>query len=163
MNQTIVLNYDKSLIRSAVLSFWRRTLGLSYIFALLLLSSALGFSFSNGDRSWFIGVIATILVLGILFATALFIIHYSASTRKLHNTNPPRAELTLSDSGFVMSSSIGSSILSWTAITELWQFPQFWLLFLSKAQFITLPLTNVSLEAQSFILQQVRANGGKVA
>jgi hypothetical protein len=41
--------------------------------------------------------------------------------------------------------------------------PTFWLLFLSRAQFITLPLADLDTEARSFILDRAKSHGARVA
>ena len=61
-----------------------------------------------------------------------------------------------------MSSDIGTTTLQWSVVKELWQFPTVWLLLYSKAQFSTLPLACLSPETQAYIVQCVRAAGGKV-
>ena len=48
------------------------------------------------------------------------------------------------------------------AVTQLWRFSHFWLLSLSKTQFITLPLADLSPDMQAYVLQRVRAAGGKI-
>lgn len=49
------------------------------------------------------------------------------------------------------------------AITEIWQFPDYWLLFFSRAQFITLPLADLDPEAQELILDRAKSHGAKVS
>jgi hypothetical protein len=44
----------------------------------------------------------------------------------------------------------------------VWQFRDFWLLFFSPAQFITLPLADLDSEARDLILSRVRSHGAKV-
>jgi len=58
---------------------------------------------------------------------------------------------------------VGTSELAWTAVTEVWSFPGFLLVFLSPAHFITLPASDLGAEARKFILGKARSNGAKVA
>lgn len=75
----------------------------------------------------------------------------------------PTATLVLEEASFSLSSGIGSSVLQWSAITEVWRFRGFWLVLFSKSQFVTLPLVSLSEEAQAFILSRVEASGGKTS
>jgi hypothetical protein len=73
-----------------------------------------------------------------------------------------QAELTATPSTLSFSSAAGTSSIPWASVREIWQFQTFWLLLFSKAHFSTLPLADVSPELQEFILERVRATGGKI-
>jgi len=75
----------------------------------------------------------------------------------------PLATFEVGDERFRVTSDVGSSELSWGAIIEVWQFSEFWLLFFSRAQFITLPLADLNSEAQELILSRLKAHGVKIA
>ena len=47
-------------------------------------------------------------------------------------------------------------------MTELWQFPAFWLMFFSKSQFVTLPLAGFTPEAKAFVLERLEASGARI-
>ena len=81
---------------------------------------------------------------------------------RLRAMQPPEATLALSEDGFTLSSNAGSATLRWSAVSELWETPQFWLLFFSSAQFITLPIANVPGESLAAIKSSVVKSGGKV-
>jgi hypothetical protein len=82
---------------------------------------------------------------------------------RLRQMNPPEVSLVLTDEGFTISSSAGASTMRWSAITEIWERPKFWLLFLSPAQFITLPTSDMPRESLEMVRSKVAAAGGKVA
>ena len=117
---------------------------------------------SNGDRSWFVGVLATVLAIGISFVVAVYVVHYRNGLDKLKAMGDPEATFTASESSFSVSSGAGSSTLPWSSVIEVWRFSSFWLLLFSKAQFITLPIADITPEAQVFILHHVQASGGKI-
>jgi hypothetical protein len=162
MQHQTTLTYSQSLIRQAVWGFWRRVVGLRFAFALALAAASLAFLLLDGDRSWFVGVIATALAFGILFVVALFFIHDRNSAHKLRAMGNGQAELTATPSTLSFSSAAGTSSIPWASVREIWQFQTFWLLLFSKAHFSTLPLADVSPELQEFILERVRATGGKI-
>jgi hypothetical protein len=98
-----------------------------------------------------------------VFLHALFFVHYRNSVHKFRALgNAPRAELTATASTLSFSSAAGTASMPWSSVCEVWRFPTFWLLLFSKAHFVTLPLADVSPELQEFILERVRATGGKI-
>jgi hypothetical protein len=162
MSHEATLIYSEALLRHAVFSFWRRSVGVGFIVALLVGALGLGVLVAQGVASWLVGTFAAVLVLGIAFATVVYVVHYRNSLRKFRQMDKPRATFRADESSFTLSSDIGTTTLQWSAVKELWQFPSVWLLLYSKAQFSTLPLACLSPETQAYIVQRVRASGGKV-
>jgi hypothetical protein len=155
------LIYSETLLRQAVFAFWRRSVGVGFFVALLVAALGLGVLVAQGVASWLIAALATVLALGIAFATVIYVVHYRNSLRKFRQMDKPRATFCADESSFTMSSDIGTTTLQWSAVKELWQFPSVWLLLYSKSQFSTLPLACLSPETQAYIVERVRAAGGK--
>ena len=162
MSHETTLIYSETLLRQAVFAFWRRSVGVGFIVALLVGALGLIVLIAQGVASWLAGALAAVLVLGIGFAAAVYFVHYRKSLRKFRQMDKPQATFRADESSFTMSSDIGTTTLQWSAVKELWQFPSVWLLLYSKAQFSTLPLACLSPETQAYIVQRVRASGGKV-
>lgn len=131
--------------------------------ALAALGAGVAFFIVQGERGWFVGVGATIFILAIVFTATIFLHQYKGSLNRLQQMQPPEATLALTDEGFTVASNVGASTLKWEAITELWVHPQYWLLFLSSAQYITLPTADISRERLETIKDRVAASGGKIA
>jgi hypothetical protein len=49
------------------------------------------------------------------------------------------------------SSPLGSVTLPWTRFIDVWETPEFWMMFLTRSQFVTLPVTNLSEEVLAFL------------
>lgn len=162
MTLETTLVYNESLIKKAVLSFWWRIIGVKFIVAIVLLNIGLAYGFCVGEKSWLMGIYATTLFFAITFMVALYLIHYRNSIQKFKAMGNPQASLTLSKDSFSLSSGAGSATLPWSSVTEVWQFPDFWLLFFSKSQFSTLPIANLSPELQNFIVERINHTGGKI-
>ena len=162
MSHETTLIYSETLLRQAVFAFWRRSVGVGFIVALLVGALGLIVLIAQGVASWLAGALAAVLVLGIGFAAAVYFVHYRKSLRKFRQMDKPQATFRADESSFTMSSDIGTTTLQWSAVKELWQFPSVWLLLYSKAQFSTLPLACLSPETQAYIVQRVLASGGKV-
>ncbi len=162
MQQTLSLTYNTQLIHQAMGAFWWRVVGFRFLAALVLTATGLGILVHQGDTSWRIGVLASVVSLGIGLAIALYLIHYRNALHKLKAMGRPQATLDLSESSFSLSSGAGMATLPWSSIAEVWRFKTCWLLLFSKAQFVTLPLADLPPDAQAFILERVQAAGGKI-
>ena len=163
MELQTTLIYSESLIKKAVLSFWWRVVGIKFMIAIGLTSFGFFFSLSGGDRSWLAGLFATTLFFAIAVIVALYFVHYRNSLQKLKAMGDPRAEFTLSDDSFSVSSGGGSATLPWSSVDEVWQFPDYWLFFFSKSHFSTFPVQNLSPEIQAFITERINDAGGKIS
>jgi hypothetical protein len=125
MSHEVILHYDEHLIRQAVLRFWWCIIGVRFIIALVVIGACLAWLVSHGDRSWFVGVVATVLALAVAFIVAIYFVHYRSAMRRFKNMGEPEGTLTVSETSLTLSSGAGSSTLPWSAVTELWQFPAF--------------------------------------
>jgi hypothetical protein len=162
MSHEVTLHYDESLLRHAVLRYWWRQIGVGYILALVVLAVGLVALIANGNTSWLVGLMVTFLGFGVIAMITLYVVTYRNALRKLKSMDKPEATLILSESSFTISSGIGSSTVPWSTISEVWRFPDFWLLFFSRSNFSTMPLADFSAEAMAFFIKHVRASGGKV-
>jgi hypothetical protein len=157
------LKYTETLLRQAVLAFWRRSVGVvGFLVAQALLVCGLAFLLWSGDRSWMVGALGTVLFLDCAVALAVYFFHLRRSLAKFRAMGSPSAVLTLDEGSVSLASDLGSTSVPWSAVKEVWRFPDFWLLLFSKAQFVTIPLASVSAEMQAFIMTRVSATGGKV-
>ncbi len=163
MSYEATLIFTEPLVRKAVLAFWRRSVGVGFILALLVLALFLGFSLAQGDTSWVVGALGAVLFIGVAFAVATYFVHYRASLRKFRAMGSPQATFRADETSFTIISSIGTVTYDWSVVKELWRFPEVWLLLYSPAQFSTLPLACLPPPMQAFVLQHVQAAGGKVA
>lgn len=162
MSHQATLTYDEQLLRRAVLAFWRRSVGIGFPVAMVVVAIAFMSLLARGESSWTVGALGMVLVFGLAFVLAIYVVHYRNAMTKLRDMGLPQATFIAEASSFSVSSGIGNSTMQWSSVVELWRFSGFWLLLFSKAQFITLPLATVSPEMQAFVLKSVQASGGKV-
>jgi hypothetical protein len=162
MRHAATLRYDERLVSRAVLRFWLRSMSWPTLVGVAIVVAALTTRLAVGDRSWVVGLLGGIALLGVVLPAAVYVIHYRNSMAKLRELGNPVATLLVEESSFTLSSDAGASTLKWSAVTELWRFDTFWLLLFSKAHFATIPLEGVSAEMQSYIAGRVDATGGKV-
>jgi membrane protein YdbS with pleckstrin-like domain len=81
MSHQVTLRIDEDLLRRAVLRFWWRVVGIRFVIAMVVMAVGLVVLVSGGDRSWFVGVLATVLALGVAFVVAIYVVHLSARSR----------------------------------------------------------------------------------
>jgi YcxB-like protein len=154
--------YSEALITRVTRRFWVRLIGWHGFAAVALMSAALAYLVAAGDRSWYVSAFGTVLAVGIVVGTAVYFVcrHRAMSTfRKMAD---PTALFTFSESGFSSRSDLGGGDLSWRAVTQVWTFPEAWLVFVSKGTYVTIPTDSLTEVTQQFIRAKVREHGGKV-
>ena len=161
--EEVTLVYSEDLLRRAIKSFWWRTIGPAYIVATLLMIVPFGYLIYLGDYSWLTGVLGGGIFIAILFASVLYVTHYRNTIGKFRSLKGSTSILKTGIEEFEIQSPIGNSKMKWSNITELWQFKEYWLVFLSKSQFFTLPTSCLTSSIKESILNNVRAEGGKIS
>ena len=156
------LNYSEALVQQAVIRFWLRSVGAGFFAAIVLLVSLFIFMLYTSPSGWFVGALGAFLFLAVLFVVLVYVVHYKRSINKFKAMNPKSASLAVSESEFSLSSSLGTVSLTWQAISEVWVYENMWLIFFSKYQFSTIPLSGISEEEQVYFLAQIKLAGGKI-
>ena len=160
--QSTTLIYTPALVRQAVWVFWKRSVGLTLLLTLVLLTAYLVSLVRDGNTNWLVGVFGTIVVLGYVVVVALYVLRLRHEMATLRAMGLPQATLAIDDSGFTVDSGVGQATLPWRSVQEVWCQPEFWLVYFSTHQFMTLPLENLPEAMQAAILERVRHHGGKV-
>lgn len=159
MRHEATLHYNEALLRQAVLGFWRRTVGTGFLVALVVVALGLAKLWSDGDRSWLMGALAAMLAVALLTATSVYAVHYRNTMRKFRAMAAPQARFVAQPDTFTIDNGTGSATLGWPSVRAIWRLQHCWLLLFSKAEFVTLPLADLSAEMQSYIIERVSATG----
>jgi hypothetical protein len=154
------VRYTEPLARAAVRAFYWRTLrerfGWPGLLAFVGGSSALAFLIFAGDRSWVVGFAgACILICAFILARG-YVAHFRNTTARFRRMTDPRAQFVFRDADFTITSDAGSATLRWSSVREIWAFPMFWLVLLSRSQFMTFPIEGVGDEVLSFIRSKAK-------
>lgn len=157
------LNYTEDLIARAVLLYWRRTVGIGLVAMVGLIICLLAWRLADGDRSWIVGLLMAVTILGVAMPLAVYVVHYRNSMSKFRAMARPTAVFTADDEGFTISSDEGTATLKWSAVAEVWRSEQLWLILFSKSRFSTLPLEGVPEQMQAFVIDRIRASGGRIS
>jgi YcxB-like protein len=163
LTEQVKLQYSEGLIRRAIWAFWWRSTGYTFFGAMGFASAAVVYLVASGERAWLLGVMGTVLVGLAVLMTLLYFVHFRRTITRFRRMGSKQATLEVTDDKFRMSSDLGSSELSWSVVTKIWKFPEFWLLFYSAAQFSIVPVNEMSLGVQSTILERAMAHGAVIA
>ncbi len=159
---SIRLHYTEEIIRTAVARLWWRTLGLRFIVAFLLVGVSLAGLTAAGDRSRVSSALVAVLILATIFAAALYAVHYRSSMGRFRRMRVPEATLEIGEESFRVTSDVGSSEIAWGVVSEIWVFPEVLLVFIARAQFITIPRADVDADICRSILDAARAHHARI-
>ena len=165
---TVTLHYSPALVRRSVFAYLRRGFGTGTLVALAGLVAAAVFLVLTEPGSWLAGAVSGAVAVLILLLIGLYVLHYRQGMAKLARMQQPHAvlqltESELTESELIASSQAGSFSAPWSTFTGLWRFTDFWLLIIGKGQFMTLPLADLTEEAQTFIASRIGAQGQPAA
>ncbi len=159
----IILHYTEKLVRKAAWRFITRIIGWKFPAAIILMLIFFLAGLKQGDNSWKIGVSGVLLAISFIFPIVIYRNQLRAALFKFRALNGKPVVFHFSDTNFSIRSDAGSTELPWNTITDVWRYDDCWLIFFSKAHFMTFPLEGVTSEKQLYILKNIQSNGGKVA
>ncbi len=161
--EPIILTYSEPFVKEAVRSYWLKTVGYLFPVVSLLLATFVIYRVINGDRSWFIGVIGAVVVIGCGIMVASYFVQLNISLARLRRMKIPKATLELGEEQFKVVSDAGATEIKWSLIKQIWCFEHTWLLLFSGHEFITLPTDGLSEQSKEFITERAKANRAKIA
>ncbi len=160
MNQT-TLRYSEPLLRAAVRAFCFRAvvrgLGLRFFVVLAIGIACLTALVVQRDRGWAVPFMLSTLFFVALFIASIYVAHFRNTLGTFRRMRRPESTLSFDEEQFTLASELGRATLPWSAVTEVWRYPRFWLLLLTRNQFVTLPIECLDAEAREFI---TRKTGG---
>ena len=156
-----VARYSEEIGRHAVRRFLLRRLREWFDLKLCLVLAALGgylcWLVWKGNRSWWVGLMAAAIILIPIAVLAVYAAHWSHTVGRIRRMQVPMSRFTLNDTELSVASELGTATIPWPLIVEVWEFPELWLLLLSKNYFVTLPTDGVPASALAFIRAKVKS------
>ncbi|UGX86168.1 YcxB family protein [Phyllobacterium meliloti] len=149
------VRYTESMLKRAVRTFiWRRVFLSQWIWWLLLGGGWLLLLYVTwtGAPAWPLAAFSGLMICILLFVAVLWQNHFTNTVGKLRRMEKPYGHVVFSDDKFTLSSDLGSSTMPWSAITEIWQRDECWMVFIGQNQFFSLPTENVPAEALKWLL-----------
>lgn len=154
-NSVIKVAYTEDIVRDAVRTFvWRRGIvGQKRLWIAEVAMIAL--LLWNVDRGWVATIMFAILLLPPAMIAVMWIAHHRNTVGKYRRMRTPDATLTLRDEALVVASDLGSATIPWSTLTEIWERPAYWMIFIGPNQFFTLPLQTLSPADRDFLRSKV--------
>jgi hypothetical protein len=156
----VTIPYTAALIRTMTRRvFWRS------LWWLLLLAVIFGSIFvwqvMAGYGDWLVGVLGALFVVTLLAPYVLYRWRLAWALRVIQDLNPPEYRFHFREDGFQVHNLRGSLTVPWSAVKQLWRYPEAWILYYDQT-YMTLPLAPLSESARRFVRERVQAHGGKI-
>ena len=173
-NREISIRYTPQLVKTAVRCFWFRYVGWPTFISCCLVFAAFIYFLISRERSWPYShwgptwYLAVMILLGlVLFLCVVFITACFRSLKEALDELKKRKSAVVvwrfDEDHIRTRSDLAEAEISWKLIEKVWLFPEVWLLFFSKDNYMTLPVQDIDDELRQFITARVIANGGKVS
>jgi hypothetical protein len=158
----ITVEYSEPILRLAARRFFWRFIrrDLVFGFSLLLIDIAVWLTLEDWKQPLGLLLLALVVIFLPVFMARRYIRSAMARARMLKN---PVGIWRFSAETFAARSDSGSGEMRWEHINQIWQYPEVWLLFFGDYQYSVLPVANFPPELQEFIVERVRARGGKIS
>ncbi len=109
----------------------------------------------NGEQGWLVGVIGVVVFLALCLPIAVWVAHYRNTVGKFRRMVSRQADFTFLDHEFEVASEMGSAKIPWSSVTEIWERPTYWMIFIAPSQFMTLPIENVPSKDREFLRSKI--------
>jgi hypothetical protein len=152
---TVTVTYTPALMSRAVACAWRRQIGWRGLVVFGLLLACIGLLWSLGDWTWYLIAAVTAAVLMLVIFVTAYAAHRRRVLKHLQRLEGGFVQFAFDDDGLGINNSLGNSTLKWTTFEKLWRFPDVWLLFISKGQYIILPTAELPPEALTLVERKV--------
>ena len=159
MTSVYTLHFPKPLMAAAVHAYWRQTLGLVTPIVYLLLTAYACYLLANGDRSWVVGALFTVVAFATVMCTALYNSHMRRAIETSRRLGSQPVPIEMSDTTISFSSPLGSTTLAWSEFSRISRYKSFWLLHFVRGSFTTLPVESLDSAALQFIADHVSGAG----
>jgi hypothetical protein len=154
-SRTFTVTITPDIVRGAARAFVWKFFGWTGVLTVVAGSGLVAWFWWTGSFDWLGGFLAaTLLVFVVVFGAAL-LLRERMAVGMLRKMGDPRVHYELSEESFTARSRIGSTTVRWEAMKGIWRFPRFWLLFLDRASYVTLPLEGPSAEDLAFLAAKI--------
>jgi len=151
----IIVKYTRASMLRATTCFWKRFFGPKGLAALVALWVCVGLLWTVAPRDWLTIALLTSAVLVQILAMGVYLNHRHRVLASLDRLDDGVMEFRFDEEGLGLSSNLGTSMLKWATFERLWKFPDMWLLFISKQQYIVLPVDQLPSDALDLVDSRV--------
>ncbi len=158
MRYEITAEFTPDTVKIVSRRFILRLLGTGYFVAVLVMTLGLAYLIFNRVNDWTTGAIAAILMFGIVMPSALWLKTRSGGLSRLRRMSTPSVKFIFDEKGVTAESELGAATVGWKSIEKIWEFPEAWLLFVGKQQYVTVPLPALTEDLKQTIKAEVQKN-----
>ncbi len=151
MCYNIQFSIDKALIKKALHQFMLRRIGWLWIIAFVFLWIWFGYVALRYEWNILSNFFCGILVISTFLLIYIYYIRLKQSETFLSKMKEPVVRYRIDQSGITTSSDLGESKMNWVVFEEILKSQELWLLIYAKSAYLTIPITEMSLECQRFI------------
>jgi hypothetical protein len=155
MRYEITAEFTPATVKTVARRFILRLLGLGYFVALLAMAVAFAYLVVHRVNEWTTGACAAILLFGIFTPSTIWWVTRSAGLSRLRRMSTPSVKFVFDEKGITADSELGTATVGWKSIEKIWEFPEAWLLFVGKQQYVTVPLPALTEELKQMIKAEV--------
>lgn len=153
-NRTATVTYTEEIVRDAVRTYvWQRGIvsqkGLWIVEAAMIIFVL--WLLWHGERGWLIGIAGLVVILPPLLIAIMWAAHHHNTIGKFRRMSAPQADFAFLDEGLEITSELGAAKIPWSTVMEIWERPDYWMIFVAPNQFMTMPLRTVSATDRDFL------------
>ena len=157
------LNYTvtQDVVTAATRRFWLQFIGWAGLARWGVASAAIVVLSLIFHQVWFYGL----AVFAIVFVPLIWVFGYVTFLRRaLYRYGKMQSKLIsfrFSDEGLGTKSDLGSAEISWRMLDKVQRYPDVWMLFFGKRDYVYFPAAKISEPLEAYILQQAEKHGIK--
>lgn len=155
------VHYTEAHCLASAWRYWQRRLGVRYGLELAI-GAGLYLLARQGPYRWIEYALLVVVGIFALVGAGVFLLHWQRARLGLRALDPPESTWMLTEESVAQRSSLGESAIPWSAVQELWQFPDVWLVIWGRDVYSTIPTSHLPPEARELIRRRVRESGGRI-
>jgi hypothetical protein len=163
MRYEVTAEYSDALVRTASRRFLVKFFGWQFLGIWFFMLACLVLLLALGEHGWLAGVLGAPLILAPIAVASVSIGCYRRALTALRKLGTPRVQWVFDDTGISVQSDLSTGSIKWPMVERLWCFPEVWLLFVAKGVYSMLPVSCLSEDLQSFILQKAQEAGIRIS
>jgi hypothetical protein len=161
MNYQFTIQFSEEHIKYACGKFFARFVGIGFPIVCLIVAAVAIVRMVSGEPDLLAGIFLTISVLGIIFIAVAYFQRRAHSLSHFRKTGKT-VSYELSEEFFKAKSDLGSTEVKWESFKAIWTFPKVWLLMFDRANYLTLPVDQISNDVKEFLKRKIISVGGKI-
>ena len=157
------IRFTEPLIRRSLRRAVIRNLGPVFFVVLAIVAAVLVGTIANGERSWRVGAMATLLLLGTLFPAVAIITQTRAALERFRSMNNGMANIEISAGQVRIESSLGRLEVPLNRVSQVWLYPEYWVFLSGRSIVMTIPIETIPHSQRQAWLEELRIAGARVA